>query len=108
MKLCNPSSIQSDAGSAMTKVLIVDDVEESRWVLSNIVRQSGFLPIMADSGARALVLTEQEEPDAILLDVGLPDMNGFDVLQQIQKKTQLLTCHHGHRQWQYRRCQTRP
>ncbi len=86
MKLCNPSSIQSDAGSAMTKVLIVDDVEESRWVLSNIVRQSGFLPIMADSGARALVLTEQEEPDAILLDVGLPDMNGFDVLQQIQKK----------------------
>ena len=79
--LCQ-SVIKSD------KVLIVDDMEEVRWALSNVVRQSGFTPILAENGASALRLTECEAPDVVLLDVGLPDMNGFDVLDRLRKMHQ--------------------
>ena len=67
------------------KVLIVDDLEDARWVLSQVVRQSGFTPITAGDGATAVRMAQAERPDAIFLDVGLPDMNGFEVLDRVRK-----------------------
>lgn len=64
----------------LAKVLIVDDLEDARWVLSNLIRQAGFTPLVAANGEEALICIRQEAPDVVLLDVGLPDMNGFEVL----------------------------
>jgi two-component system nitrogen regulation response regulator GlnG len=64
------------------KVLIVDDLEEARWVLSNLIQQAGFEPVMATNGEEALAHIRQEAPDVMLLDVRLPDMDGFEVLTQ--------------------------
>ena len=62
------------------KVLIVDDLEDVRWVLSNLMRNAGFAPLVAADGKQALAIIESEAPDLVLLDVCLPDMDGFDVL----------------------------
>ena len=88
MTFSSPATLLSQSVIKSDKVLIVDDMEEVRWALSNIVRQSGFTPILAENGASALRLSECNAPDAVLLDVGLPDMNGFDVLEHLRKMHQ--------------------
>ena len=70
--------------SAPAKVLIVDDLEDARWVLSNLIRQAGFTPLVAAGGEEALACIRQEVPDVVLLDVGLPDMDGFEVLARVK------------------------
>ncbi|MDO8438244.1 MAG: response regulator [Nitrosomonadaceae bacterium] len=62
----------------------MDDLEDARWVLSNLIRLAGFAPLEAASGEEALASIRQEVPEAVLLDVGLPDMDGFKVLTWIK------------------------
>ncbi|MFA6922422.1 MAG: hypothetical protein WC216_11320, partial [Gallionella sp.] len=52
---------------APIKVLIVDDLEDVRWALSNVVRLEGFVPLTAASGEEALVHFLREKPDVVLL-----------------------------------------
>ncbi len=66
--------------SVPAKVLIVDDLEDVRWVLSHLIRQAGLTPLVAANGEGALICIRQEAPDVVLLDIGLPDMDGFEVL----------------------------
>lgn len=75
---------QSAPQAIATRVLIVDDLEDLRWALSNVVRLEGFVPILAASGAEALECFQSEKPDVVVLDVGLPDMDGFEVLTQMK------------------------
>jgi DNA-binding NtrC family response regulator len=70
--------------SLVPKVLVVDDLADVRWVLSKLIRLAGFVPIEAASGAEAIASIRQEVPEAVLLDVGLPDMDGFEVLSWIK------------------------
>jgi len=74
-------------GSAPTpsvKVLIVDDLEDARWVLTNLILQAGFTPLVATNGTDALICFQQKSPDVVLLDVGLPDIDGFAVLARMK------------------------
>tara|TARA_B110000259_G_scaffold80728_1_gene94549 strand:- start:693 stop:2225 length:1533 start_codon:yes stop_codon:yes gene_type:complete len=73
----------------LAKVLIVDDLVDARWVLSNLIRLAGFTPIEAANGEEALARFRQESPVVVLLDVGLPDIDGFEVLRlmKAQDKT---------------------
>jgi two-component system nitrogen regulation response regulator GlnG len=66
------------------KVLIVDDQEDARWILTNVMRQAGFVPIPAASGEDALISIQRHAPAVVLLDIGLPDMDGFEVLTRIK------------------------
>ncbi len=74
------------AGAAATKVLVVDDMEDVRWVLSNLMRQAGYTPLMAVNGEDGLTCFAKEAPDVVLLDIGLPDMDGFEVLARLQAR----------------------
>ena len=76
-KMAAPSALPAN-------VLIVDDLEEVRWALSNVVRTAGFAPVVAASGKEALARLVKTTPDLVLLDVGLPDMDGFEVLARIR------------------------
>ncbi len=69
---------------AISKVLIVDDLPDARWILSTLMRQLGLTSIEAVNGEAALRHIRNGSPDLVLLDVGLPDMNGFDVLALIK------------------------
>jgi PAS domain S-box-containing protein len=65
-------------------VLNVDDHEPARYAKSRILRSGGLQVIEAATGADALRLASERKPDLILLDVRLPDMNGFDVCRRIK------------------------
>lgn len=68
------------------KILIVDDEPDVAKVITMSFRmqQPAWDVISAQDGSEALDLLDQERPDVVLLDVGLPEMNGFDVLEAIR------------------------
>jgi len=68
------------------KILLVDDVQMERIQLAIRLKQLGHTVEMADSGHRALELYRDFEPELILLDISMPDMNGFEVSAQIRKQ----------------------
>lgn len=66
------------------KILNVDDNEASRYTKSRILRRANFEVKEATTGGEALGLAIEERPNLILLDVNLPDMNGFEVCRRIR------------------------
>lgn len=66
------------------KVLIVDDEPNIRDLLSTSLRFAGFSVHAVKNGAEAVYAAEKGEPDIILLDVMLPDMNGFSVTKKLR------------------------
>ena len=66
------------------KVLIVDDEPNIRDLLSTSLRFAGFSVHSVANGADAVSAAEKGQPDIILLDVMLPDMNGFSVTKKIR------------------------
>ncbi|MCV6638652.1 response regulator [Candidatus Albibeggiatoa sp. nov. NOAA] len=65
-------------------LLLVDDVPTNLKVLFNYLKQCGFKVRIANSGTKALEQVQRLPPDLILLDVMMPDMNGFDVCRQLK------------------------
>lgn len=67
------------------KVLIIDDEQEIRHLISKNLKLEGYETLVAENGKRGLTLIQSEQPDIVLLDIMLPDINGFDMLSQIQE-----------------------
>lgn len=67
-------------------VLIVDDNKNNLFLLQEYLKSSDFNIITAVSGASGLDIISTEKPDLILLDILMPEMNGFDLLKIIQKQ----------------------
>jgi two-component system OmpR family response regulator len=68
------------------KVLVVDDEPSIRDLLSRQLRFAGFSVAAVGNGNDAVIAAEKSNPDIILLDVMLPDMNGFSVTKAIRAK----------------------
>ena len=62
----------------MLRILIIDDVETNRFVLRNIITDMGYQPILAENGKQGLKIMEHIVPELILLDVAMPEMDGFE------------------------------
>jgi signal transduction histidine kinase/CheY-like chemotaxis protein len=73
-------------GSVSRRVLVVDDNADSAESLALLLRIEGHLVETAHDGASAVELAERFQPDAILLDLGMPGMNGYDVCAQIRRQ----------------------
>jgi two-component system KDP operon response regulator KdpE len=71
------------------KVLIVDDEQSIRLFLKLTLTSQGYDTIEAASGLEALNKARTEKPNIIILDVGLPDMDGIDVTRQLREWTQI-------------------
>lgn len=71
------------------QILIVDDEPVWLKVLGQLLQTKGYVVKEALSGADALSTLQSYEPDLILLDVRMPDMNGFDLLEHIKKLPRL-------------------
>ncbi|TCS35181.1 PAS domain S-box-containing protein [Paucimonas lemoignei] len=67
------------------RILNVDDSDAARYAKTRILQRAGFEIIEACSGGEAIAKAQSEQPDLILLDVKLPDINGFDVCKQIKQ-----------------------
>lgn len=74
------------ASNGKPRLLIVDDVADNRIILARRFQRQNFEIVEAESGSRALTLIAGEKFDVVLLDVTMPDMNGFDVLKVIREK----------------------
>lgn len=62
----------------MGRILIIDDVEQNRFVLRNIITDMGHQPVLAENGIQGLKIMERITPDIILLDISMPEMDGFE------------------------------
>ena len=61
------------------KILLVDDEPDALEVLGFKLRESGFVPLFAKDGARALNIARDEHPALIVLDLMLPEVDGLEV-----------------------------
>lgn len=67
------------------RVLVVDDEAAIRRFLKAGLGSEGFDLVEAETGGAAVDLAAKEKPDLLILDLGLPDMDGLEVLQQIRR-----------------------
>jgi CheY-like chemotaxis protein len=67
-----------------TTVLVVDDEAANREWLINILEPAGFLVIQAAGGREAILLAKTKRPDLVLLDLMMPDVNGFEVVKALR------------------------
>jgi signal transduction histidine kinase/CheY-like chemotaxis protein len=70
-------------------VLLVDDDEVTRYLLGGELAKLGYRVLEARGGREAISLMERDRPDAVILDIVMPDMNGFEVLRQIRNSASL-------------------
>jgi adenylate cyclase len=71
------------------RVLVVDDNEANRDLLARRVRRQGHRVTLAEDGLRALELMQQEPFDLVLLDIMMPQMNGYQVLEHLKSDPNL-------------------
>ena len=70
-----------------TCILIVDDEPQILRFLSTSLAAHGYSVIEASSGEEGLIRSERDKPDLIVLDLGLPDVDGTEVLQRIRSRS---------------------
>ena len=80
-----PAEAAAPAAAPSRRVLIVDDNRDAAESLAMLVEHGGHTAFLAYDGHDALAAAERERPDIVLLDIGLPQMNGHDVCREIRK-----------------------
>ncbi len=65
-------------------IVIVEDMEDSREMLAELLSMKGHTPHVADDGASGLALIERVMPDVALVDIGLPVLNGFEIARRLR------------------------
>lgn len=68
------------------RVLIVDDNEDAAVSLAMYLRMAGQEVTVAHTGAEALAGLGRIRPDVVVLDIGMPDMNGYEVAEKIRER----------------------
>lgn len=66
------------------RILIIDDEPQIRRLLEITLENSDYKVILAENGKQGILLAANHTPDLILLDLGLPDMNGHEVLKELR------------------------
>jgi signal transduction histidine kinase len=72
------------AAKAPARILVVDDLAASAETLMTLLEMEGFQVRIASEGMAALKIAEEFRPDVVLLDIGLPGMNGFEVAHRLR------------------------
>ncbi len=68
----------------MKRALIIEDNEDNMELISFILKKHGYETLHAETGMQGFDMTLQERPDFIVLDIQLPDIDGYEVLQRIR------------------------
>src|SRR5689334_19758523 len=72
------------------RILIVDDDQDTRDALGELLLSWGYEATVAADGCEGINLTLEHRPEVVLLDIGLPDMDGYEVARRI--RSQLRAC----------------
>lgn len=76
---------QNMTNNVVPKILVVDDVEVNRFVLRDIIKDMGYMPILAENGIQGLKIVEKCCPQLILLDIAMPEMDGYEFCKIIKE-----------------------
>lgn len=79
----------ASSGHASDRILVVDDVEATRYTLRRLLEREKYQVFEAASGTDAIVVAKAERPGVIILNVNLADMSGHDVCRQIRGEPEL-------------------
>ena len=66
------------------RILIVDDVEANRFILSDIMVDMGYQPVLVENGEQALRMMQHMKPQLIISDIAMPGMDGYELCRQIK------------------------
>jgi len=69
----------------MATILIVDDAEFLRMRMSKMLTTNGHAVVQADNGLNAIYVYKSEKPDAVLMDITMPEMDGLTALKEIRE-----------------------
>jgi two-component system cell cycle response regulator DivK len=75
----------------MTKVLVAEDNPVNRELLRELLENRGYSVIEACNGQEALDMVQQGQPDLLLLDIGMPVLDGFAVMRRLRENPKLAT-----------------
>ena len=75
----------SEKTQANLKILLVEDDEDTRYLMQLEMERRGYRVIEAEDGEKAVVLAKQESPDIILMDLSLPRMDGLEATKLIRE-----------------------
>jgi CheY-like chemotaxis protein/two-component sensor histidine kinase len=79
-----PAERQSSSDSS-GRILVVDDNADAATTLAMVLRNCGHEVFTAGSGPQALDIGEQHQPNVVILDIGMPDMNGYEVAGRMRQ-----------------------
>ena len=68
----------------MTKILVIDDDASDRDLLAAVLTKRGYEVILADNGGAGLMLCHRRTPDAVVLDLNMPGIDGRSLLRQLR------------------------
>jgi CheY-like chemotaxis protein len=69
----------------MARVLVIDDEPDVRWLLRMSLERVGHEVILAEDGLRGVAMAQRQRPDVIVLDLMMPVMDGYGVLDALAK-----------------------
>lgn len=69
----------------MATILIVEDTPANRVLATKILRHAGHEVTTAETGAEGVSIARERRPDIVLMDLGLPDMDGWQALKEIRR-----------------------
>ena len=73
----------------MSKILLVEDNELNRDMLSRRLERKGFHVIVAEDGKKGVELTKKEKPDLVLMDMNVPEMDGWSATRTIKQDEEI-------------------
>jgi CheY-like chemotaxis protein len=72
------------SGGEMMKILYVEDNDDNVYMLKNRLSRAGFTVVIATDGAHGIAMATSEQPDLVLMDLTLPDMDGWEATRRIK------------------------
>ncbi|MCH5268322.1 MAG: response regulator [Lachnospiraceae bacterium] len=80
--------MSSDDKKDKIRILIVDDVDTNRFLLRDIIQELGYQPVLAENGVQALKVVERIHPQIIILDIAMPEMDGYEVCKALKENAE--------------------
>jgi signal transduction histidine kinase len=77
------------SAAKVDRILVVDDIPDNCFLIQALLQQEGYRIDIANSGAAALAYIEQSPPDLLLLDVMMPEIDGYEVTRRIRQNDKL-------------------
>jgi len=80
------------------KILFVDDDPKTLLLMEAVLKPHGYDVVLINNGKQAIETAIKEKPDLILMDIMMPDMDGYTIVNRIKKdQVDIVMCHYSQR-----------